>query len=154
MTDTEQCPGGGHRGTAAGDLGGSSGEHTGLDDPDVLAAAHDAANRLVRVARRLYGDLPAVSSADWPAAPWIVRAAGLVILGEAWLLRTPEEIAADQLKAAAVAISKGHDWAAAAERPSHVQLVARRAEPGPIESFDAAAAARWVATGSSEGATA
>ena len=153
MTDTEQRPGEGCRGAGA-DRGRSSTDDTApgrLDeDPDFLRAAYRAVDRLVRAAHRLYGPLPVVGSAEWFAAPWITQVATMAVLGEGYILRDPDRIAADQLKAASVAIATGADWTAASRRPTLATLDDRRAMPGPVAvSFDAVAAARWVATGSS-----
>ena len=120
------------------------------EDPDFLRVAFCAVDRLVRAAHRLYGPLPVVGSPEWRAATWITQAATMAVLGEGYVLRDPDRIAADQLKAASVAIATGADWAAASRRPTLAALDDRRAVPGPVAgSFDAAAAARWVATGSS-----
>jgi len=125
------------------------------EDPDFLRVAFRAVDRLVRAAHRLHGPLPVVGSPEWFAAPWITQAATMAVLGEGYILRDPDRIAADQLKAASVAIAMGADWTAASRRPILATLDDRRAVPGPgVQSFDAAAAARWVATGSSKGGAA
>jgi len=95
-----------------------------------------------------------VGSPEWFAATWITQAATMAVLGEGYILRDPDRIAADQLKAASVAIATGADWTAASRRPTLATLGDRRAVPGPVAgSFDADAAARWAETGDSrEGA--
>jgi len=122
------------------------------DDPAFLRVAFRAVDRLVRAAHRLHGPLPAVGTPEWFAAPWITQVATVAVLGEGYILRDPDRIAADQLKAAAVAISEATQgsW----RRPSRSELIARRGEIGPLaRPFDPVAARRWVETGSSrEGA--
>ena len=112
--------------------------------------AYRAVDRLVRAAHSLHGPLPVVGSQEWFAATWITQVATMAVLGEGYVLRDPDRIAADQLKAASVAIATGADWAAASRRPSHTSLAAIRAEPGPMaRRVDPAAAARWATTGDS-----
>lgn len=119
---------------------------------ELRAAVHQIVTRTVDLA----GEVPPVGSQAWWDAPPLARLAGLLVLAEHWLLRSPDELAADQLKAASAAVSTGRDWTAAARAyQPHAELVARRAEPGPLaRPFDAEAAARWVATGSSSEAAA
>ena len=144
MTTPRRRPGGDQDGD--GDRGWSVAEDTAHgdlgDDPDVLRVAFCAVDRVVRAAHRLYGGpLPVVGSPAWRAAPWIAQVATLCVLGEHWLLRDPDRIAADRIKAMAIDLSAGHDWTAASQRPSHGLLTARRAEPGPMS--------RWASTGTS-----
>lgn len=126
------------------------------DDAELRAAVHQLVEAAVQRARSSHGAVPAIGSAAWWAAPGDVRAAAVLVCGEAWLLyRTPEQLAADQLKAAAVALSTGLDWSAAGHAAmfhNATVLARRRAEPGPMagRTPDPAATARWVATGSSE----
>jgi hypothetical protein len=121
------------------------------DDVAVLAAAHAAADRLVRAARAYHGSIPPVGSPEWFDAPCVVQAATLVILGEAYFIADPKRAAIQQLKAISVAISEGLDWSAASRRPSHAELVVRRAELGPTVLIDREAAACWAAPGSAQG---
>lgn len=118
---------------------------TTVNDVELLAEAH----RLVGKAAELAGGfVPGVGTAAWWDAGPLPRLAGLLVLAERALLVDPDRLAAEQLKAAAVAISTGRDWAAAAV--PHSALVARRAEPGPMaRTVDRKAAARWAATGTS-----
>ena len=147
-----QRPGGGHQG-AAGDRGRPSSEGTAavrLDDPDVLRVAHQAVSRFLRVAHRLHGPLPALGTPAWMTAEWVTVAGTLAVLGEAWLRREDDldRAVTERLKAASVAISEGGRWVG--HGPSHADLERRRAELGPLaRTVDAAAAARWAATGSS-----
>jgi len=158
MTETERRSGTGNRSGAkiSTGLGSDHEQPTVLDpadDPELLAAVHACAHRMVRAAHRVHGRIPTLGP-EFVAAPWLAQVAALAVLGEHWVLRSPDEIAADQLKDAAIAISTGADWAAASRRPSHAELVARRAEVGPMaRPFDPVAARRWVKAGDSrEGA--
>lgn len=123
------------------------------DGVELRAAVHQLVDRAVQRARCSHGAVPAIGSADWWAAPDDVRAAAVLVAGESWLVhRTPAQLAADQLKAAAVALSTGLDWSAASRRPSHVRLTEHRAEPGALaRPVDPEAACRWAATGAVSG---
>ena len=83
-------------------------------------------------------------------AEWVAQAATLGTCGLAWLIREDDldRAVAERLKAASVAISEGGRWTSYG--PTHADLERRRAEPGPLaRPFDAVAARRWAATGSS-----
>lgn len=135
----------------------SSRHHSAEDDYDgsasleVLVAAHTAADRLVRAAHVLHrGPFPAVQSPEWLDACWVVQAATLCVLGEAWLCSNPERALAERFREMSHDLSGALDWTAVSRRPSFAELRRRRAEPGRLwRPFDAAAAARWVQTGSS-----
>jgi len=129
-----------------------------VDDVELLAAVHAVVDRLVRAARRAHGRIPTLGP-EFVVAPWLAQVALLVVLGEGYVLRDPDQIAADQLKSAALAISTGGvDWSdvacfhAACAHTAHCRLVARRGELGPMaRPFDPVAARRWARTGSSAG---
>lgn len=126
---------------------------TTSDDAELRAAVHQLVDQAVQRARRRHGAVPAVQTEAWWDAPPDVQRAALLVLAEDWMLRSPDELAADQLKAAAVALSTGLDWAAAGHRAmfhSATVLARRRAEVGPLaRAIDPAAVRRWVSTGSS-----
>lgn len=130
--------------------------HLDFEDLEFL----DEVRRLVAKAVELAGgSVPPAGSPRWWDAPPVARLASLLVIVEHHLLVDPDRIAAEQLKAAAVAISTGKDWSGNAHRlicDSHAKVAARRLEPGPLAGmvFDAAAEARWVATGSSAEAAA
>lgn len=125
------------------------------DESELRAAVAELVEAAVQCARSSHGAVPAIGAADWWAAPDDVRAATVLVAGEAWLLhRTPAQLAADDHKAAAVALSTGLDWSAAGRAAvfhNATVLARRRAEPGPLaRAVDHDSAARWAATGSSE----
>lgn len=125
---------------------------------DVTAVDYDELRLLVEVHRMVGkaielagGSVPAVGSPQWWDADPLARIAGLLVLAERYLIDDPHLIDAQMIKDASVAISSSKDWSAAGSLPSHAELARRRAEPGPVYApFDVLAAARWVATGSSE----
>lgn len=124
-------------------------DHLDYDDVGFLTEVH----RIVGVAAELAGSVPAAGSPQWWSAEPMARLAGLLVLGERYLLEDPHAIAAQMIKDASVAVSSSGRWSAAAALPSHHELVRRRAEPGPLAGlapFDRVLAARWVATGSSQ----
>lgn len=128
------------------------------DDADLRAEAYRLVQPVLTSVRARHGHVPGAGSTAWWAAPDDAKLAGLLILAEAYLVLDDalERTVAERLKAATADIAAAHDWTAASRRPSHAELVRRRTQPGPgarpVDSFDAAAAARWVATGSSAGA--
>jgi len=110
------------------------------------------AGTVMRAALRNRRRIPGVGTPAWWAADDAAKIAGLLVCSEAWLVRemSLEREVRARLKAASVAISTGSSWRD--HGPSHATLAARRAEPGPMrQSLDPRAAARWSATGSSEG---
>jgi len=126
------------------------------DDPAVPHAAYCAVDRLVRAARRIHGgQLPVIGTPAWMTASWVGQAATVAILGEGWILRDPDQLAAEQLKTAATALASGLDWSTAAHSIvycPHGVLAARRAEIGPLaREVDRAAAAEWARTGRAPG---
>ena len=124
------------------------------EDVELIAEVHGLVDRVVKLAG---GHVLQLGSAEWWAAPLAARLTPLLVLAEHWLLRSPDEIAADMLKAASVAISTGGvDWSdvgcshTGCAHTAHRHLVVWRGEPGPhLRPFDPAAAARWVSTGTS-----
>ena len=152
----EQRPGDGCRGAGA-DRGRSSAETSGpgrLDDPELLAEVGRVVAPAIAAARREHGRLAGVATAEWWAASDDVKLAGVLVLGMAWCVHDPERAVRQRLREMSYNLSEAHDWVAASRRPSHATLETIRTEPGPVAgSFDAVAAARWVATGDSrEGA--
>jgi len=135
------------------DRGRSDADGTGpgrLDDPELLAEVGRVVAPAIAATRREHGQLAGVGTEQWWAASDDVKLSGVLILGMAWCVHDPEIAVRQRLRAMCGDLSEAHDWAAASRRPSHTSLDDRRAVPGPgVQSFDAAAAARWVATGSS-----
>lgn len=122
-----------------------------MDYDDLLVLAE--VRRVVAKAVELAGGsgTPALSDSAWRTAPPAAKIASLLVLAEAYLVTDPHLIAAQMIKDASVAISSSGNWSVAASLPSHAELVRRRAEPGRVYApFDAAAALRWVQTGSSQ----
>jgi len=118
------------------------------DDPELHAEVYRLVDTVVTAVIRGHRKVPGVDTSAWWNAPDIAKIAGLLILSEAWVICDPERMVAERFKAASVAVSEGDQggW----RRPSHATLTRRRSEPGPMaRTVDAAAAARWVATGSS-----
>lgn len=104
--------------------------------------------------REKCGHVPVPGSPAWWRSADDVKVAGLLTLSGDHLIYDPDQLAAEKIKQMAIDLSRGHDWTAASRRPSHATLIARRAESGPMRAFDAAAARRWVDTGTSEGGAA
>lgn len=122
------------------------------EDVEFLAEVHRLVGKSIALAG---GSVPAAGSPQWWSAAPVARLAGLLVLAERYLLEDPHAIAAELLKDASVAVSSDGRWSAAAALPSHHELVRRRAEPGRVWApFDPVAAARWVATGSSQASAA
>lgn len=123
-------------------------DHLDHEDVEFLADVR----RLVGKAIAVAGSVPAAGSPAWMTAAPAAQIAGLLVLAEAYLINDPHQVAAEMIKDASVAVSSSRRWSAAAAQPSHHELRQRRAEPGPLAGivFDPVAAARWVATGSSE----
>ncbi len=125
------------------------------DDAELHAEVHRLVHPRMLVARELCGRVPGTGTSAWWAAPDDAKIAGLLVLAEAWVIHDPERAVRQRLREMSYDLSQATDWTSAAQRPSHVELERRRAEPGPRwQSFDPQAAARWVATGSSEGSVA
>lgn len=127
-------------------------DHLDYDELALLAEVHQFVSKATALAG---GSAPAAGSPQWWSAEPQARLAGLLVLAERYLLEDPHRLAAEQLKAVSLAISGALDWSAFANRPSfgsHAEIVARRAELGPLAGlvFDPVREARWVATGSSE----
>lgn len=122
---------------------------------EVHTAAHDAARWLVAAARWECGyELPDLGP-DWVTAPRIQRAATLVILGQAFLLKSgldaemAAELDAAALKQAAEEMAAAHDWT---RRVPLAELERRRSKSGRLtHRIDPAAVASWVASGRSDG---
>lgn len=133
-----------------------------IDDSPTELELLIAVHRLVETFRATvtdrHGPVPALGSPGWWVAPPGAQLAALLPLAEVALLAPdPAQLAADRLKAASLDLCAAHDWVAASRRPSHAEVLRRRAEPGPLAGieFDPDAAARWVETGdSNEGASA
>jgi len=106
---------------------------------------HAVVRRLIARATCVSGILR-VGSDEWFDAPATAQLASVAYLG---LQNLPE--ATPPLKQASAAISGAIDWRAESSVPSLAELQRRRAKPGPLAVlvFDAAAAHRWVDTGSS-----
>lgn len=88
-------------------------------------------------------------SPEWWDAPDDQKTAGLLVLAEAWLVTDPERQVRQRLRSLSWDLSEAMRGRRGG--PSHAELTRRRAQPGPVHSFDPAAAVRWVATGSSDG---
>jgi hypothetical protein len=91
--------------------------------PDMSATPeelHEEVRRLVepivRSARLRHRSLPSVGSAAWWSSPDDVRLATILLLGESYIMYSPADAAAAQLKAVSVAISGALDWSANAYR--------------------------------------
>lgn len=95
---------------------------------ELRTAVHELVDQFIGAAEDVHGHIPGVGTPAWWIAPTSARLAGLLVLAEAYVLRSPDQIASDILKAASVAISTGCDWSAAARRPSYVELQRRRGE--------------------------
>jgi len=120
------------------------------DDVELHAEVYRLVDMVVTAVRADHRTVPGVDTSAWWNAPAVAKIAGVLVLGEAWCLHDPERAVRQRLQEMSYDLSAGHDWAAASRRPTLATLDDRRAVPGPgVRSFDAAAAARWVATGSS-----
>lgn len=75
------------------------------EDLELLQAVHELVNQFAVKARAEHGSIPPVGSAEWFTAPPVAQVASLLVCGEAYVLRTPAEIAGDMIKDASVAIS-------------------------------------------------
>lgn len=122
------------------------------EDLALLAEAHRLVGQVADAAGG-WEAIPAVSDPAWNDAPPVAKIAALLVLSLDYLIADPSDIAWEMLRDTSKAISSSGRWAGC--RPSHAELVRRRAEPGrEWPEFDAAAAQRWVETGSSERAVA
>ena len=123
-----------------------------LDAPDLLAEVGRLVASAIAAGRRAHGGrLVGVGEPAWWDAADEVKLAGVLVLAEAWVIHDPEQAVRRRLREMSYDLSAATDWTAASRRPSHASLETIRAEPGPVAgSFDAAAAARWVATGDSQ----
>lgn len=99
-------------------------------EEELRAEVHRLVEEVVTAARSEHGHIPGVQHPDWWSAPRSARLAAILVLGEAYLITDPHQIAAEQLRGVSRAISGGLDWSRAAhclvyERPG--VLAARRA---------------------------
>ena len=88
------------------------------DDGELRGAVHAVVSPVIHRAHQRHGPIPAVKTDGWRSAPWLARLAGVLVLGEAYLVADPERAAVDRLKAMAVDLS--------AELRRERQLIARR----------------------------
>jgi hypothetical protein len=121
-------------------------DHLDHEDLEFLDEVHRVVTRVIEQAG---GSVPPAGSDRWRTAPDPAKVASLLVLAEAYLVSDPHQIAAEMIKEASVAVSSSGRWSAASARPSHAEVMRRRAEPGPLAAlvFDPVAAARWVETG-------
>lgn len=95
---------------------------------EMLAEVHRIVHQVVGLARSERGGVPAVGTQPWWGASPISQIAGLLVLAEAWLITDPDRIAREQLKAMSSDLAGARNWAKAARRPSHRELLRRRGE--------------------------
>lgn len=104
---------------------------------ELRAEVYRLVDEVVGDIRARYGAVTNVGSIAWWAAPDDAKLAAVLVTGEAFLVSNPHQIAAEQLKAASMAISTGLDWGKFADRHiAYAELQRRRAEPGPLATTD------------------
>ena len=107
------------------------------DDVELLAEVHRLVDLVVSAVRRRHRRIPALGSSKWWKASDEAKVAALLVRAEADVLRSPEQIADDRLKALACDLSEAADWSELAGHPSHAELQRLRYPPdGDVE--------RWV----------
>jgi hypothetical protein len=111
------------------------------DELMLLAEVHRLVGKVIELAG---GSVPPVGTPAWWSAEPTSRIAGLLVLAEARLIDDPQRLAAEQLKAASVAISGTLDWRDLANRHvPHTVLQRRRMELGLLHQPYAGGPVAW-----------